>query len=384
MTEARTIWRGGRIFDGETLLDGHELVMEGATLRAIRPEWGDAAGEVVALEGDILCPGYVDLQVNGGGGALFNDDPSVETLRVMAEAHARLGATTIFPTLITDAPERAEAAIDAARRAVAEGVRGIGGLHLEGPHLSVARKGAHDPALIRPMTDADLARLVEAAEALPALMVTVAPENVTEAQVAALAEAGAVVSLGHTDADFETCMRYQAAGATCATHLFNAMSQLAGRAPGLVGAALVNGGLSAGLIADGIHVHPATMQAALAAKQGPGAVFLVSDAMAPAGTDQTEFALNGRRVLRRDGALRLADGTLAGADLDLTTAVGVLVAEVGLPLETALRMATGLPARLGRQPGGVGRLAVGESCALLRLSMRDGRLRLVEVRRPGD
>jgi len=379
MTGARRYFRGGPIFDGTRLLDGHALRLEDGTVTAftLEEEVPRAGAEVVELDGDILCPGYVDLQVNGGGGVMFNDDQSVGTLRRIAGAHRGLGATTIFPTLITDTPERTAAAIEAACDAIAAGVEGIGGLHLEGPHLSLARKGAHDPALIRPMTEADLAMLVGAAARLPALMVTVAPENVTREQVGALAEAGVIVSLGHTDAPYATCMAYQQAGARCATHLFNAMSQLGNREPGLVGAVLQNGGLSCGLIADGVHVHVASMRAALAAKTGPGRVFLVSDAMAPAGTAETEFTLNGRTIRREGGRLQLADGTLAGADLDLTTAIGVLVREVGLGLAEALAAATSIPAELGRQGPGTGRIAPGTRPQLIRLRKKDGRFALL-------
>lgn len=196
------------------------------------------------------------------------------------------------------------------------------------------------------MEDADLTALIAAARELPCLKVTLAPESVSEQQVSALFDAGVLVSLGHTNADFATCQRYAAAGARCVTHLFNAMSQLGSREPGLVGAALANGDLSAGLIADGIHVHSEVMRAAWAAKTAPGQIFLVSDAMAVAGTDRTSFQLEGRRIARTDGRLTLADGTLAGADLDLTTAIRNLVTHVGVPLQEALAAATAYPASL--------------------------------------
>lgn len=381
MSGQRDIFRGGTIFDGTRLIEGHALVREDDRVTAVLPEAEAETGgaQVTELAGDILAPGYVDLQVNGGGGVMFNDDQSVAALETIAAAHRRLGATTIFPTLITDTPERTRAAIAAVTAALAAGVEGIGGLHLEGPHLSLARKGAHDPALIRPMTDRDLSVLCEAARRLPALMVTLAPENATRRQVSTLAEAGAIVSLGHTDADFATCRAYAEAGASCVTHLFNAMSQLGNREPGLVGAALESGNLSVGLIADAIHVHPAAIRTALVAKRGPGSIFLVSDAMSPAGTDQQSFTLNGRTITRSAGRLQLADGTLAGADLDLTTAVGVMVEKVGLDLAEALAMATRLPAEAGRQPAGIGRIAVGEAGPMIRLSLSEGKPSLAAV-----
>lgn len=347
MTSGSVTFRNGALFDGGRLHFGQAVVFCDGALAALVPdEQAKNEGQVIDLNGDILSPGYVDLQVNGGDGVMFNDDPSVGTIRRIASAHRRLGVATLLPTLITDTPEKTQAAIEAAIQAVRAGVPGVVGLHLEGPHLSVARKGAHDGALIRPMEDADLTALIAAARELPCLKVTLAPESVSEQQVSALFDAGVLVSLGHTNADFATCQRYAAAGARCVTHLFNAMSQLGSREPGLVGAALANGDLSAGLIADGIHVHSEVMRAAWAAKTAPGQIFLVSDAMAVAGTDRTSFQLEGRRIARTDGRLTLADGTLAGADLDLTTAIRNLVTHVGVPLQEALAAATAYPASL--------------------------------------
>lgn len=347
MTARLATFCNGRIFDGTRLFDGYAICFEDGHLAGFGPdaELPDR-GEVIDLAGDILSPGFVDLQVNGGDGMMLNDDPSVETLRRMAKAHRSLGVTQFLPTLITDTPENTRATIAATLEAIQAGVPGIAGLHLEGPHLSVARKGAHDATLIRPMEEADLQALIAAASALPCLKVTVAPENVTEAQVTALAQAGILVSLGHTDADYNTCRRYFDAGARCVTHLFNAMSQLGNREPGLVGAALSCGQVSTGLIADAIHVHPETIRAAWAAKSGPGEIFLVSDAMAVAGSQETQFQLNGRTIRRQNGQLTLEDGTLAGADLDLMTAVRVMVEQVDVPLEAALRAATSAPASL--------------------------------------
>lgn len=347
MSSPTLTYSGGPIFDGETLFRAHAARFVDGVLEAIVPTDDLTPGEIVEnLAGDILSPGYLDLQVNGGGGVMFNDDPSVETLRRIANAHRQLGAVAILPTLITDTPEKTTAAIEAATQAAQDGVPGIAGLHLEGPHLSVRRKGAHDAALIRPMENADLEQLLAAAGNLPVLMVTLAPENVTVEQVKTLAKAGIIVSLGHTDASFDTCVAYVQGGARCATHLFNAMSQFGSREPGLVGAVLSSGDLSAGLIADTVHVHPEAIRAAFAAKRGPGEIFLVSDAMAVAGTEQDEFLLEGRVIRRQDGRLTLRDGTLAGADLDLTTAIRVLTREVGVSLPSALAAATSVPARL--------------------------------------
>ncbi|MCT2538929.1 N-acetylglucosamine-6-phosphate deacetylase [Sedimentimonas flavescens] len=359
MTQQTLTFLNGPIFDGLQLRTGLAARFEGGKLAALGPENViGRAGKIVDLAGDILGPGYVDLQVNGGDGVMFNDDPSVSTLRRIAGAHRRLGVAALLPTLITDTREKTQAAIAAAIEAVREAVPGIAGLHLEGPHLSLARKGAHDPALIRPMDDEDLAMLLAAAAELPVLKITIAPENVTLEQVQTLARAGVLVSLGHSDANFDTCQAYFAAGARCVTHLFNAMSQLGNRNPGLVGATLANGAVSAGLIADGIHVHPQSLRAAWAAKTGPGRLFLVSDAMAVAGSDATQFTLEGRLIRREGGRLTLEDGTLAGADLDLTTAIRVLVNDVGVSLPEALRAATSAPAAIIGQTT-QGQLAIG-------------------------
>ncbi|MCT4558975.1 MAG: N-acetylglucosamine-6-phosphate deacetylase [Pelagimonas sp.] len=347
MTQSSVTFFGGQIFDGAQIHSGWAAQFVDGFLACLGPDRNTPRSDQnIDLQGDILSPGYVDLQVNGGGGLLFNDDPSPETLSVIALAHRDLGATTLLPTLITDTPEKTTAAISATSAAMAQGVPGIAGLHLEGPHLSVSRKGAHDAQHIRPMTDSDLQQLLSAKARLGALKVTIAPENVTLNQVRSLAQAGILVSLGHSDADLETCTAYAKAGARCVTHLFNAMSQLQNRVPGMVGAALTNGGLSAGLIADGVHVHPMAMRLAWDAKAEPGQIFLVSDAMAVAGTDQTRFELGGRQITRENGCLTLSDGTLAGADLDLTRALHVMINAVGIPPVAALRAATTVPAKL--------------------------------------
>lgn len=286
--------------------------------------------------------------MNGGGGVLLNEEPTVEGLRQICAAHAKFGTTALLPTLITDTYEITAATVEAGKQAAAEGVPGFLGLHLEGPHLSLARKGAHDPALIRPMDAADLDLILSCQGHFGALISTIAPENVTAAQVLALADAGIIVSLGHTDASYATAADYAKAGARSVTHLFNAMSQLGHRQPGVVGAALDIGTLHAGLICDGIHVDPAAMGVALRAKKGPGRIFIVTDAMSPIGTDMQSFTLNGREILRRDGRLTLADGTLAGADIDMISSVRFVHERLGLPLEEAIRMASLYPAEAAR------------------------------------
>ena len=289
-----------------------------------------------------LVPGFVDMQVNGGGGTLFNNDPSPQGIARIAAAHAAGGTTACLVTLITDRREMTGTAIAAVAAARAAGQPGLLGLHLEGPHLALARKGTHEGALFRPMEAADLATLIAARPRVGLLMTTIAPENVTVAQVAALAGAGVAVSLGHTDCTAATARAYLAAGARFVTHLFNAMRQMGSREPGLVGAALDDPGLTLGLIADGFHVDPVPMGVALRACRGR--IALITDAMATIGTDLDGFSLNGRRVYRRGGRLTLADGTLAGADIDMIGALRFVVERLGVPLEEALRMASLYPA----------------------------------------
>jgi N-acetylglucosamine-6-phosphate deacetylase len=351
---------GADIFDGHDRHQGCALLIDAGRVAAIQPEADLPAGiERVALAGGLIAPGFVDLQVNGGGGVMLNNAPSVETIRTICKGHATGGTTALLPTLITDTPEITRAAIAATREALAEGVPGLLGLHLEGPHLSLARKGAHDPALIRPMEEADLRALEDLAAALPTLLVTVAPESVRPEQIARLARAGATVSIGHSDCGYASAVAAADSGARMVTHLFNAMSQLGNREPGVVGAALETPALWAGLIADGFHVDPAAIRVALRAKRAPGRIFLVSDSMATTGTDLDEFTLNGRRILRRGGRLTLEDGTLAGADLDLASAVRFMVGTIGLPVDEALRMATAYPAQLIGRDSEIGTLTPG-------------------------
>lgn len=330
-----------RIFDG--LKWSHEsalLVAEGR-LAAIVPQTEIPLGaKITQLDTGFLCPGFVDLQVNGGGGVLLNNASSLEGIRTICATHLALGTTSILPTLISSDHETLGAALAAAVAATIERVPGFAGLHLEGPHLSPAKAGAHARAHLRPMQTEDVTRLIAARQQLPHLLVTLAPEAATPAQVSALVAAGIVVSLGHSNASYEDAKALFAAGASMVTHLFNAMSAPTARAPGLVGAAL-DAGVHTGLIADGHHVHPANIRWALKAADN---AFLVSDAMAITGTNRQYFMLDGKTVHRRGGTLTFADGTLAGADLTMATALRYMHHTIGLPLERAIRMATTYPA----------------------------------------
>lgn len=356
MSRTLTAYAGARIFDGEAWHDDAALVVADGLVQSIGPV---PAGAVrVALDGGVLAPGLTDLQVNGGGGHLVGPGTTTDDLALVCATHRVFGVTGLLPTLITDTAEVTDAVLAAGAAAARRKVAGFLGLHLEGPHLSLSRKGAHDPALIRPMDEADLVRLERARGTLPHLLVTVAAETVTPEQIARLVRAGIAVSIGHSDASFDVTAAAIKAGASMATHLFNAMSQIGNRDPGVVGAALHHGSVWAGLIADGIHVNPATLGLARRAKTGPGRIFLVSDSMSQAGTDMASFELNGRTIYRRDGALRLGDGTLAGADLTLDAAVRYMHLTFGLKLGECLRMASLYPAQaIGAN--GLGRLVPG-------------------------
>lgn len=349
-----------RLFDGTRWHDRAAVLVETGRIVAVVAQDDLQRGVPVERVEGALAPGFVDAQVNGGGGVMLNDAPTSATMQAIAAAHRPYGTTALLPTLITDAPQAVTAAIAAA---VARGADAIAGLHLEGPHLAPARKGTHLASLMRPMADADLAELCAAARALPALLLTLAAEQVSPDQVRALVAAGATVSLGHTDCTADAAAALFTAGATGVTHLFNAMSALGHRAPGLVGAALEAPGVWAGIIADGAHVDPAALRIALRAKRGPGRLFLVTDAMSLVGSDRQSLTLNGRTIHRHatPGAvsrLTLEDGTLAGSDLDMATAVRFAVDRLDLPLDEALRMASLYPATFLRLPDR-GRIAPG-------------------------
>lgn len=357
----RQIFSGADIFDGTRLLTDHALVVQNGIVTGLEK---GLRGDVV-LDGGVLAPAFVDLQVNGGGGIMLDGEADPGRIAAICATHILLGCSGVLPTLITDTQAATQKVIAAGIAAAQANVPGFLGLHLEGPHLDKARKGAHDPELIRPMTDDDLAMLCDAASKLPALMVTLAPASASLAQVAALHQAGVKVSLGHSDCDYETALAYIAAGASCATHLYNAMSPLAARAPGLVGAVL-DSDLPAGIIADGQHVSPTALRVALAMR--PNGLFLVSDCMAFAGTDQTEMTLGGRRILRRGGRLTLADGTLAGADLRLDAAVAFMIRQIGVTPARALAMATSTPARVLGMQTCLGHLMPGHRADMVHLN----------------
>lgn len=307
-------------------------------------------------QGQWLLPGFIDVQVNGGGGALFNSAPCVETIATIARAHRRFGTTSLLPTLISDDHAVIAKAIDATRRAIAQRVPGVIGVHIEGPCLNEEKKGAHDAAKFRDLDEDDLALLTSLREGRT--LVTLAPEMTQPATIARLAAAGVRVSAGHTNATFEQMQPALAAGVTAFTHLFNAMSPLRSREPGVVGAALSHQSSWCGLIVDGHHVDPVVLRLALRCKPRDR-FLLVTDAMPGVGVDSDHFYLQGRRIEVRDGRCVDEAGVLTGSHLDMMGAVRNAVSMLGLPLEEAVRMASRHPAQWLGMDGELGRIAAG-------------------------
>nr|WP_298689146.1 N-acetylglucosamine-6-phosphate deacetylase [uncultured Dongia sp.] len=356
---------GADIFDGTVIRADHGLLIRDGRIAALLPRAQLGADiRVETLDGGLLAPGFVDVQVNGGGGVLLNDAPTREGVAKICNAHAMFGTTALLPTLITDTPQLTAAAVAAVKQAIAGEMPGCVGLHLEGPFLSPEKRGAHDAQLIRQMDDADVDAIV--AMGIETLLLTLSPERVPVRIIRRLVDGGVIVSIGHSNASYDQILAAVDAGARGVTHLYNAMSPLTHRAPGVVGAALESGGLWCGLIADGHHVHPAAISIALRAKRQPGRIFLVTDAMSTVGSDIREFDLNGRRITRRDGVLVLDDGTLAGSDLDMMSAVRFMVETIGLDITEALRMASTYPADFLRRAD-LGRIAEGARADLVHI-----------------
>ena len=328
------------------------------------------AAQVYDLAGASLVPGFIDTQVNGGGGVLFNDAPTVDTIRRIAVAHRRFGTTGMLPTLISDDVEVMQRAIAAVDEAIAQKVPGVLGIHLEGPYLATARKGVHDPAKFR-VPDAREIELVGSLRRGRTLL-TVAPETISAEALRALVARGVIVAAGHTAATYAEVRAALAAGLRGFTHLYNAMTPLSGREPGVVGAALEDRTSWCGIIVDGHHVHPASLRVALAAKPR-GKVFLVTDAMPPVGSDSPTFRISGTTATVKDGLLATQEGTLAGSVLDMAQAVRNTVDWLGVPLDEAARMASTYPADFIGIGDSHGRIAPGYAADLVAL---DGDLRV--------
>jgi N-acetylglucosamine-6-phosphate deacetylase len=337
----RTAITGAQILSGGRWLEDHALLVEDERISAICSIATLSTDvEIETLNGGWLLPGFIDTQVNGGGGVLFNDQPTVEGIAAIAQAHRTFGTTALLPTLISDDPDVIARAIAATDEAIACGVPGVVGIHIEGPFLNPLKHGIHDAAKIRTLDDRAITLLSSLDRGRT--LVTLAPECAPPGAIAELTARGVVVAAGHSLATYHDMVRAVAEGLTGVTHLYNAMTQLGSREPGLVGAAM-DLGLTSGLIVDGHHVHPAALRTALKAL-GKKRVMLVTDAMPTVGTGLDGFSLGSQQIDRQDGALRGADGTLAGSDLDMNQAFRNALSMMQIDMITASQMASTTPA----------------------------------------
>ena len=358
----------GRVLRGGTLVDGLSVLIENGRILAIvaqdDPRCRDASP--CDLGGHMLLPGFIDTQVNGGGGVLFNDAPTVEAIRRIGSAHRRFGNAGFLPTLISTDLDVVAQAIAAAREAIAAGVPGVLGIHIEGPFLNVERKGVHDPAKLRELDDSAVGLL--ASLGTGRTVVTLAPEMTTPHIIRRLADAGVIVSAGHTNATYAQIVEALHHGLRGFTHLFNAMSPLTSREPGVVGAALEDRSSWCGIIADGEHTAPAVLRLAMRCKP-LNRFMLVTDAMSSVGTDKLSFKLQGREIIVAGPVCIDEEGRLAGSNIDMARCVRNAVSLLGLPLAEAVRMATlypaeflGLAHELGRiEPGYRANLVLADS-----------------------
>ena len=343
------------VFDGAECYDNYAVVIEDTQISSLLPRRKLPQGmpTKVLPDGAWLAPGFIDIQVNGGGDVLLNDDPSPASMAAIARAHRKFGTTALLPTLITDTTEKMRAALSAANEAAAANPS-ILGIHIEGPFISPEKRGVHNPALIRSPNRDDIELL--ATPRAGVTLVTLAPERVPAGFIARLAKAGVRVSLGHSMATYDETKAAQAEGLTGFTHLFNAMRPLGSRDPGPVAAALETPDAFFGMIVDGEHVHPAVLRLAL---RGVAHPMLITDAMPPVGGRKPAFVLYGEEIAVREGRCARSDGTLAGAALDMASAVRNCVKLLNVPLTQALRLASAEPATFLGLEATLGRLAPG-------------------------
>lgn len=356
----------GRILTDAGVVDGKGLVIENGGIAAL-VDVADAPADAAIhdLQGGWLVPGFIDTQVNGGGGVLFNDAPTVETIAAIGAAHRRFGTTGFLPTLISDDLAVVDQAMRATEAAIAAGVPGVLGIHIEGPFLNAKRKGIHDAGKFRVMDDAALELLGSLKSGKT--LVTLAPETTTPDMIRRLTDSGVIVAAGHTNAAYGTMRKALAAGLTGFTHLFNAMSPLTSREPGAVGAALESQTAWCGLIVDGRHVDPAVLRIALRTRPRDR-FMLVTDAMPTVGMVDKSFDLQGRQIHVVDGVCVDAQGTLAGSDLDMAGALRNAMSMLDLSLADAVTMAATAPAAFLGLSAQRGRIAVGQAADLVLLN----------------
>jgi N-acetylglucosamine-6-phosphate deacetylase len=354
----RTALVNGRILAGDRIVSGQTVLLSEGRIEGVvvptDPRCRDAMN--VDLEQQILLPGFIDVQVNGGGGVLFNDDPSLDSIQAIGTAHRRFGTTGFLPTLISDDLDTISQAIAAVQGALDSRLPGVLGIHIEGPFLNWARRGVHDPKHLRRLDNGAVSLLCGLRGGRTVL--TLAPEMTTSDMIAQLASSGILISAGHSDANFAQTTAAIAHGVRGFTHLFNAMAPLAPREPGIVGAALYDPSTWCGIIVDGHHVDPVMLKLALRCKRHDR-FMLVTDAMPPVGSPEPSFVLQGRTIHVKDGVCRDESGTLAGTGLDMATAVRNAVALLNLDLAEAARMASEYPAAFLGLDRELGRIAPG-------------------------
>lgn len=355
----------GRILMGTAFTEGQAVLVAHGRIEGIVPVADIPAGTPVHdLHGQMLVPGFIDIQVNGGGGVLFNDSPTVEAIAAIGAAHRAYGTTGFLPTLISDHLDIVRRGVAAVDAAIAAGVPGVLGIHIEGPFINPARKGVHDEARIRTLDEEGFAAITGLKHGKT--LVTLAPECTTPAMIERLVDAGVIVAAGHTDGSWAELSAALDHGVTGFTHLYNAMSPLSAREPGAVGAALDDARAWCGLIADGRHVDPVTMRVALRCK-APEKLMLVTDAMPSVGMADKHFILQGQEIEVVDGVCVNVDGRLAGSDLDMARAVRNATEMLSIDLETAIYMASASPAAFLGLDHRTGRIAPGLAADLVLL-----------------
>lgn len=360
----KTALTGANVFDGHRVIENAALIYEENSIIGVVPrDEVPADCTITELNGGLLSPGFIDLQINGAGGVLFNNAPDIESLKTMAAAVRPLGVTRILPTIITDDITVTRAAVDACTEA-SKTVPGILGIHVEGPFFCLKKNGVHQKDKIRKVGNEDWDWIKKLSD-IPSIL-TLAPDQVSPSDIQKISDLNIRICAGHTNATYDQVVSAHNAGLSGFTHLFNAMRQFSGREPGVVGAALTLKNTWAGMIADGIHVHNASMLHAIASK-GYEQVFLVSDAMATIGSDQKTFELYGERIEEKDGQLVNAEGKLAGSAISLADAVRYCAHTLQLPVEQVLAMATRVPAsylNINSQYGTFASGAVADICHL--------------------
>lgn len=338
------VFVNGRVLLGDTWASGHAVLVRGERIEEIGldMDYMPADATVVDLQGRLLLPGFIDIQVNGGGGVLFNDAPTLESIRTMSAVHRQYGTTGFLPTLISDELAVVERAIHAVESAIAGGIPGVLGIHIEGPFLNKEYKGIHDAARFLSM-DASCLSLLSSLRC-GKTVVTLAPEKSTPGLIQQLTDSGVIVCAGHTSATYEQIEAARHHGLRGFTHLFNAMSPLSSRQPGAVGAALADPDAWCGIIVDGRHVDPVVLKIALRAKRNDR-FMLITDAMPCVGTDLRTFQLQGRTITVEDRYCLDPAGTLAGTALDMASCVRNAVRLLDLPSVEAVRMASAYPSK---------------------------------------